>query len=52
MTVATITTPAAGVLGLLGVTTTATVALPLAGVAATTVVAGVGLKKGWEFLNG
>jgi uncharacterized membrane protein YphA (DoxX/SURF4 family) len=50
-TVATITTPAAGILGLVGFTTTTVVALPLAGVAAVTLVAGCGLKKGWDYLN-
>ncbi len=51
VTVATITTPAAGILGVLGFTTTATVALPLAGVAAATVVAGCGAKKGWDLIS-
>ena len=46
VTVATITAPAPGILGVIGLTTNTTVALPIVGVACVTVVAGYGVYKG------
>ncbi len=49
VTVATITAPAPGLLGAIGLTTTTTVALPVAGVVAAAGLVGYGLYKGVEF---
>jgi hypothetical protein len=46
ITVATITAPAPGFLGVIGLTTTTTVALPVAGVIAFAALAGFGIYKG------
>jgi len=52
ITVATITTPAAGILGAIGFTTTTTIALPVAGVVAVAGLIGYGLYKGIEAAQG
>lgn len=49
VTVATITTPAAGLLGAVGFTTTTVVALPVAGIVLAGAAAAFGIKKGLEF---
>lgn len=46
VTVATVTTPAAGIAGWLGFTTTATVALPVAGIVVAAAAVGYGIYKG------
>lgn len=46
VTVATLTTPAPGILGLVGLTTTTTVTLPVAGIVATAGLVGYGVYKG------
>ena len=51
ITVATITSTAPGILGVLGFTTTATVALPVAGLVAAGGLFGYGFYKAWECLN-
>lgn len=48
VTVATVTSAAPGVLGILGFTTTTTVALPVAGIVATAGLMGYGLYRGLE----
>lgn len=49
ITVATITAPAPGILGAIGLTTTTTVALPVAGVVAVAGLAGYGVYKGVQW---
>ena len=49
VTLATITSSAPGVLGVLGFTTTTTVALPVAGIVAVAGLAWYGVHKGKEF---
>lgn len=49
ITVATVTSPAAGILGVVGFTTTTTVALPVAGVVAVAGLVGFGLYKGISY---
>ena len=49
VTVATLTSSAPGILGVLGFTTTTTVALPVAGIVATSGLVGYGVYKGVEF---
>jgi hypothetical protein len=49
ITVATITAPAPGILGVIGLTTTTTVALPVAGVVAASGLIGYGVYKGIQF---
>ncbi|MBF2056948.1 MAG: hypothetical protein IGQ45_06935 [Cyanobacterium sp. T60_A2020_053] len=46
ITVATITAPASGLLGVIGLTTTTTVALPIAGVVGVAGLIGYGIYKG------
>jgi hypothetical protein len=48
VTVATITTPATGIAGLLGFTTTAAVTLPVAGIVVVAAAIGYGVYKGVE----
>lgn len=48
VTVATVTSSAPGILGVLGFTTTATVALPVAGILAAAGLVGFGIYKGVE----
>ncbi|MEA5472098.1 hypothetical protein [Spirulina sp. 06S082] len=49
VTIATITAPAPGILGVIGLTTTTTVALPVAGVVAAAGLVGFGIYKGVQF---
>jgi hypothetical protein len=49
VTIATVTSPAPGILGVLGLTTTTTVALPVAGIVAAAGLVGFGIYKGVEF---
>jgi hypothetical protein len=49
VTVAVITSPAPGILGLLGFTTTTTVALPVAGIVAVAGLVGFGIYKGVKY---
>lgn len=49
ITVATVTSPAAGILGAIGLTTTTTVVLPVAGVVAAAGLVGFGLYKGVSY---
>jgi hypothetical protein len=49
--VAEITAPAAGILGVVGFTTTTTVALPVAGIVAAGCLFGFGFGKAWECFN-
>lgn len=49
ITVATITAPASGILGAIGLTTTTTVALPVAGVVAVAGLVGYGIYKGVQW---
>ncbi|MEB3356952.1 MAG: hypothetical protein VKK04_09515 [Synechococcales bacterium] len=51
VTVATITSSAPGILGVLGFTTTTTVALPVAGIVATAGLVGYGIYKGIKFAH-
>ena len=51
VTVATITSTAPGILGVLGFTTTTAVALPVAGIVAAGGLFGFGAYKAWESLN-
>jgi len=48
VTIATLTSSAPGILGVLGFTTTTTVALPIAGILAVTGLIGFGVYKGVE----
>jgi hypothetical protein len=48
VTVATITTPASGIAGVLGLTTTAAVTLPVAGIVVAAAAIGYGVYKGVE----
>lgn len=49
VTIATVTSSAPGILGVLGFTTTTTVALPVAGIVAAAGLVGFGIYKGVEF---
>ncbi len=49
VTIATVTSSAPGILGVLGFTTTTTVALPVAGIVAAAWLVGFGICKGVEF---
>lgn len=49
VTVATITSPAAGLLGVIGLTTTTTVALPLTAIVAVSGAVGYGIYKGVKY---
>lgn len=51
ITVATITSTAPGILGVLGFTTTTAVTLPVAGLVAAGGLLGFGAYKAWECLN-
>ena len=51
LTVATITTTAPGILGMLGLGVTSTVALPVAGVVGATALAGYGVYRGMEYAH-
>ncbi len=50
--VATITSSAPGLLGVIGLTTTTTIALPVAGVVAASGLVGYGLYKGFQLAKG
>jgi len=49
VTIATVTSSAPGIIGVLGFTTTTTVALPVAGIVAVAGLVGFGIYKGVEF---
>jgi hypothetical protein len=49
VTIATVTSSAPGILGVLGFTTTTTVALPVAGIVTAAGLVGFGIYKGVEF---
>ncbi len=48
ITIATITTPAPGILGAIGLTTTSTIVVPIAAVAGVAAMAGYGIYKGFQ----